>query len=386
MKRGIYFLYLALLAQPVIAQTKVKSQATISSQTKADSLITPTDTLVFIKQPILKLSKPEMLVKQATEKQAKPLEAIALYKKAIAAKTAAQDSNWAGDIHLAMAKLFFKTNNSEQGFLELLTAQALFKQSQNISCQAAITNEIAAIYEKNNDWTEAEKYYLLALKQQETNGLTEELPYTALALAKGYHKRKEYTKASKYLAASVNQFELNAEKNKRGEAYMLLLDITKRKKSFVENESLLLKRMLPYFSGVGSTKGKLECFDMLGQIYQLQKRNSEAKWFYLQANTLSRANNNINGTVSSLINLAEVKSTLGEYKSALKDLREADLLAKKKNNLPLMADVKLGYTFYNKTKASQAAAKAKLAANASTSKGKVLAETKPKTAVKTGQL
>ncbi len=368
----LYFLFSAFSLSPWIASAQ-----------KVDSLITPTDTLVFIKQPAVKLSKPEMLYKQAVEKQGAPSEAIALYKKALAAKTAEQDTNWVGNIHLAMAKLFFKVNDSEQGFLELLTAQNIFVYSKNKACHAAITEEIAGIYEKNKDWPEAEKYYLLALKQQETGALGIEMPYTALALSKGYLRNKDIVKAEKYLSMAINQFELNRERNKRGEAYLLLADIKLKQRNLAFTENLILKRALPYYSGVGLPKGKMICFDILGSIYQQQKRFSEAKWFYLQGLTLGKATSDANGVVMALINLSKVKSSIGDFQSAAKDLQEAEALAKKKNSLPLMANVKVAYASYNKAK--QAKPVTKVTAAAPLPK-KVIAENVSKTTVKAGQL
>src|SRR5690606_39200500 len=99
-------------------------------------------------------------------------------------------------------------------------------------CQTAILNEVASMYEKDQDWPEAEKYYLSALEQQEANGLIYESPYTRLALAKGYFQRKEYGKANAILVSAINQLELNGERNKRGKAYLLLLQLNRRQESF----------------------------------------------------------------------------------------------------------------------------------------------------------
>ena len=348
----VYPFLMVFLASTTFAQKAQKIQ-------KADTLITATDTLVFLKDTV-KLSKVEMLVRQANDRQYKPLEAVALYKKALAAKTKDQDSTWIGDIRLAMAKMYFKANNSTDGFLQLLAAQSLYSQVRNMSCQSAVAREIAEIYEKNNDWTEAERYYLVAFKQQESVGLTLDMPYTSLALAHGYYKQKDYANAEKYYTAALNQFELNVEKNKRAEALVQLADIKIKQKNYAQAEHLILKRAMPFFSSVGKPEAKTACFNMLGDLYYIQNRQSEAKWFYIQAYTNYQNAGDKNGVIRSIVNLAKVKSALGDKKAALKDFKDAEAMAVKNKNLALAADVKVAYArYYNKPKAKvEAASKA----------------------------
>lgn len=338
---------MVFLASTAFAQ---KTQKTV----KADSLITPTDTLVFLKDTV-RLSKLELLVRQAIEKQNKPLDAIALYKKALAAKTKTQDSNWVADVRLGLAKMYFKLNDDREGFLHLLAAQALYTQSSNISCQSAITKDIARIYEGNNDWTEAEKYYELAIKQQESIGLTLDMPYTSLDFANGYYKRKDYVKAEKYYSSALNQFELNGEKNKRAEALVQLADIKVKQKNYAQAEHLILKRAMPFFSSVGKPAARVACFNMLGDIYYIQSRHSEAKWFYIQAYTMYNNQADVDGVIRSMVNLAKVKCAIGDKKAALKDFKDAEAMAMKRKNLALAADVKVAMArYYNKPKAKAA--------------------------------
>ncbi|WP_207533517.1 hypothetical protein [Desertivirga arenae] len=348
----VYPFLMVFLASAAFAQ---KAQ----NSTKPDSLITATDTLVFVKDTV-KLTKLELLVKQATEKQTKPAEAIAFYKKALAAKTKAQDSNWVADIRLSMAKMYFKANNSKEGFLNLLTAQSLYTQSRNVSCQASIIQDIAGIYEDSRDWTEAEKYYLMAIKLQESVGLNIERPYTQLALANGYYKRKEYLQAEKYYNLALNQFELNHEKNRRADALVQLADIKIKQKNYAQAEHLILKRAMPFFSAVGKPQAKTACFNMLGDIYYIQNRQSEAKWFYIQAQTMYKNQDDFEGNVRSIVNLAKVKSALGDKKSALKDFQDAEAMAVKRKKLALAADVKVAYAkYYNKPFSKVVAAQTK---------------------------
>jgi hypothetical protein len=77
-------------------------------------------------------------------------------------------------------------------------------------------------------------------------------------------------------------------------------------------------------------------FSALADLYVLQNRFSEAKWYLLQSNTISREQNDDKHTISNLLNLAAIKSAIGETALARLDLQEAHDLA---NSKGFVADV-----------------------------------------------
>lgn len=72
-------------------------------------------------------------------------------------------------------------------------------------------------------------------------------------------------------------------------------------------------------------------FNELAKIYVQLNKLSEAKWFFLQSNNLSRQQNNDRLTIANLIELATVKSTIGDFALAQQDLDEARDLAQAHN-------------------------------------------------------
>lgn len=72
-------------------------------------------------------------------------------------------------------------------------------------------------------------------------------------------------------------------------------------------------------------------FSDLAQLYLLQNRYSEAKWFFLQSNNLSRQQNNDKLTIANLISLAGIKAAIGDNKLAEQDLAEARQMATSHN-------------------------------------------------------
>jgi hypothetical protein len=68
-------------------------------------------------------------------------------------------------------------------------------------------------------------------------------------------------------------------------------------------------------------------FSDLAQLYIRLHRMSEAKWYLLQSNNISRQENDDKHTISNLVSLAEVKTYMGDVPSARADLLEARDLA-----------------------------------------------------------
>ncbi|MGI4021663.1 MAG: hypothetical protein ACRYFA_09175 [Janthinobacterium lividum] len=75
-------------------------------------------------------------------------------------------------------------------------------------------------------------------------------------------------------------------------------------------------------------------FDNLANFYFRQNRFSEAKWYLLRSNAISRQQKNYTQIVGSLMVLADVKSILGDFVQADADLSEAKIIASSHSLLP----------------------------------------------------
>jgi len=94
-------------------------------------------------------------------------------------------------------------------------------------------------------------------------------------------------------------------------------------------------------------------FSDLAKVYVKMHRFSEAKWYFLQSNNISRQENDDKHTVTNLVSLAGVKESLGDLVSAKADLTEAIDLAKARGmkekadeiekNLPLLGQSKIAF-------------------------------------------
>jgi hypothetical protein len=80
-------------------------------------------------------------------------------------------------------------------------------------------------------------------------------------------------------------------------------------------------------------------FSDLAQLYVQENRLSEAKWYFLQSNNISRQQNNDKHTFTNLLGLALIKTNLGEVALAQQDLAEARQIAITNNWLFNVVDV-----------------------------------------------
>lgn len=105
------------------------------------------------------------------------------------------------------------------------------------------------------------------------------------------------------------------------------------------------------YSYYEDTTGIRSSFDDLARVYIAQKKYSQAKWFTLQSNKISRQVKDIPNIISSLVKLSAIKMELSEYKMAMRDLNEA-LRWSTANNMPaLEAVVQQNYAYlYNRLK------------------------------------
>ena len=91
-------------------------------------------------------------------------------------------------------------------------------------------------------------------------------------------------------------------------------------------------------------------FSELAKLYMQQNRYSEAKWYLLQSNIISRQQNDDKHTIANLLDLATIKSDLGDYTQAQQDLTEAHDMATARGYADDLAAVekKVAYVKQNK--------------------------------------
>lgn len=102
-------------------------------------------------------------------------------------------------------------------------------------------------------------------------------------------------------------------------------DLGRSRYSINAEEAFIMKN-LRHSARYGPAAMRIQ-FDNLVNFYFSQKRFSEAKWYVLRSNAISRQEKNYTNVVGSLVVLADVKSSLGDFIQANADLSEAKVIA-----------------------------------------------------------
>lgn len=314
-------------------------------------LINPVRSFSAAIQDTLELAIPDVAAPQD------PNAKIKVLKDAISQLNHEADLEEEGDLRIEMSKIMFKEGWSKKAFSQLLTAEMLYHKAGNSAKREAVIGQMAAFYKANNALADAEKYYTLLLQVQESQQKYAEAVKTANILGSLLLKRHNVKQASKYLNSVVeNKYDLPNDKSSLADAYVRLAEIRKGQKKYKQAEYFILKKALGLYRSSDNLLGRVDCFDILGKIYLEQKRYSEAKWFFIQANTQARALDDQKAVVTSLVNLSKVKLAIHDNALALRDLKEASLISGQMNNLSLIADVKEGYALYYASTGNKAAA------------------------------
>lgn len=103
---------------------------------------------------------------------------------------------------------------------------------------------------------------------------------------------------------------------------------------------------LHVYSKFRDSVGLRETFDHLGLVYHLQKKYTQAKWFIIQSNSLSRERHDTLNIIASLINLAAVKEDIKDFGLAKRDLNEALSLSKTQPDVGPQVDVQKALAVY----------------------------------------
>jgi tetratricopeptide (TPR) repeat protein len=119
---------------------------------------------------------------------------------------------------------------------------------------------------------------------------------------------------------------------------------TRRMKYYFQTEALNYTMLaLHNYSSYNDTLGLRTSFNALAKVYRSQRKFSQAKWFILQSNTISRQRKDTLNIITSLIELAAIKSDIKDYKLSMKDLNDALTLSLKTHDPKKESVVQVGY-------------------------------------------
>ncbi len=315
----------------------------IGSVTCARASALRDSTTIVKNQPDSVTRKVILLLLEASDfTEEKPAEALKNYRKALNL-TKVKDARWEADIRLAMGKLLYRLK-SPGAMTQFMKADALYRKKSFPKGLAETLLEVAKLQQAKGLSAEALVNYNEVYRLQNKLGESVLAGNAALHATDIFIKQQNYVEAFKYADMAKNAYYKVCRKDSLGSIYYRIASIKKKVKAPKSAEYYILNQALPYYRASDDLHGRLKSFDFLGQLYKEEKRYSEAKWFYLQANNQARVMNDTVSLINSLVNLGVTKIYIGDLALAKQDITEADLIAQSDSvYLPLMKKAKIKY-------------------------------------------
>ena len=179
-----------------------------------------------------------------------------------------------------------------------------------------------------------------------------------------FWQKKEKTRYPQLSEANYTSATFISAATKVYTPNVVVSTLNKRSYSLDIAEAILLKEAKHHMRYREYTTASTD-FNTLANLYMVAKRFSEAKWFLLQSNAISKRENNDKLTITNLLDLATIKAAMGELALARTDLKEAHDLANLKgmtanlaeiDNITRQIELKNGSVSFAKTEVKYAAA------------------------------
>ncbi|MFD2596656.1 tetratricopeptide repeat protein [Sphingobacterium griseoflavum] len=127
-------------------------------------------------------------------------------------------------------------------------------------------------------------------------------------------------------------------------------------KDYRSAENNIIRKAIPLLNKVKAYEHKINAWQTLAKIYQLQNKHTEAQWFLIQARDLAKAKNYPNSRAEIEYMLAFSKFIQKNYTVAQKEFLQADALAKTEDNKLLQLAIvdKLGQIYMSQHELNKA--------------------------------
>ncbi|MFC5284164.1 hypothetical protein [Pedobacter alpinus] len=195
-------------------------------------------------------------------------------------------------------------------------------------------NEILAINALHNNDLKTSLYYLNHVFTVTTDSLQK--AKTTQNLIKIYQQIGNYQQAQYFIYYSKQHYGLFLTFKERYNLQTLeaknAFELGFTKKA----ENIIIQQLLPKSNRFGGKYAEYKCYLLLGKVYLKAKSLVQAKWFFIQANSLAIQQNNTNGRIETYLLLARAKIIANDKNVALEDLAKARELIGGNNSIYLV--------------------------------------------------
>lgn len=223
-----------------------------------------------------------------------------------------------------------------------------YKKSGDLKSQSLIMNTYAVYYVKKGEIDRAIPYFQDALHLKELTKDKKEISKITINLAEIFQIMGKYNESIAFNEYTIRNSTDFKDRTQKAEAYINIAYMKGMQQKYNDAETDIIRKALPLFSSVGNKRGRMLCFTTLSELYMIQKRYSEAKWYLLQADALTDILNDKEAKVANLIKLAEVKNAIGDHDLALDNYKLAEQLSLENNFTEKLAEIKgeIGETYW----------------------------------------
>ena len=237
--------------------------------------------------------------------------------------TASQKRKQYGKDQFITLKRHYLEGREKETLAKAISALHYSPLNADTQQEIELFNFIASFCNKYELFNEAESFYKSALARQLLEPELFNYATISLNLAESLNKQRKYDESIKYASFALTEYANAGNRDGIATCNLLIADNYYSRGDLLVAEKIILTKVLSPFSYVGNQNGRMACFEKLGHIYSKLNRNSEAKWFFIQQNMLADNQGVKIEQFNSLVDLGRTKISIGDYKLALKDLREA---------------------------------------------------------------
>lgn len=274
------------------------------------------------------------------------------------------------------AGIFLNTKPTIISLSGLEKALKIFKTNGDLKAEALIMDYYGTYFGIQRNMEKSIKYFNTAYHLNDSLKDKFGMAKVSYKLAQVYQYTRNFDQATIHTAQVIKLSEGTVNIKLLASAYLLMGELATSQNKYSVAENYILKKALPaFYYKLKDKTGSMNCYRQLAKMYQQQKRMSEAKWFFIQENTLARNINHPRAIITSLINLAQVKTAIGDYKLAIRDYNEADKISIKNNFISKRLEIKNGLKAVHQKMSKQMAASKVLVVD-SKSKQDLISKTK----------
>jgi hypothetical protein len=226
--------------------------------------------------------------------------------------------------------------------VHLISVLNHYKNEMNESYYADWQNNLAIFYLLAGETNKANALLLESLKIKEKLGSIEDQLLVLNNLALLEANAGNNIKALSLYDQLLEQAKKAMNINNQAKSYLAIAKLEAQSGNFSSAHNLIIKKSMPLLQKSKNYSGIVIALNDLASFKEMQEKDTEAKWIYLQAVDVARMHNDEKGLAISFYNLAQLKSRIGDDNLSISDFIASKDLAIKHEMEDLLVEIQDG--------------------------------------------